>query len=90
MPLRSWKPRQDRSGAALREALFGNAAEAQQRATAALELAKSRDVQFGAALALALAGDSVRAQALVNDLASSSPKIRSCSSITCQPFRLSS
>jgi eukaryotic-like serine/threonine-protein kinase len=62
------------AAAALREALFGNAAEAQQRATAALELARSRDVQFGAALALAFAGDSVRAQALVNDLEKQFPE----------------
>jgi tetratricopeptide (TPR) repeat protein/predicted Ser/Thr protein kinase len=40
--------------AALREALFGNAAAARQRALAALGLSKSRDVEFQAALALAL------------------------------------
>jgi hypothetical protein len=54
--------------AALREALFGNAAEARQRAVAALALSAGRDVQYGAALALALAGDATRAQALVDDL----------------------
>jgi eukaryotic-like serine/threonine-protein kinase len=42
--------------AALREALFGNASEARQRATAALRLSRGRDVQHGAALALAFAG----------------------------------
>src|ERR1700681_3904754 len=41
---------------ALREALFGNAAETRQRAAAALALSVGRDVQYGAALALAVAG----------------------------------
>jgi Flp pilus assembly protein TadD len=54
--------------AALREALFGNAAEVRQRAVAALALSAGRDVQYGAALALALAGDAARAQALADDL----------------------
>jgi eukaryotic-like serine/threonine-protein kinase len=40
--------------AALREALFGNAAEAKQRAAAALALATPRDVEYGIALASAL------------------------------------
>ena len=34
----------------------------------ALELSKARDVEYGAAFALALAGDSSRSQALANDL----------------------
>jgi serine/threonine protein kinase len=55
--------------AALREALFGDAAEARQRGDAALALSTGRDVKFGAALALALAGDGSRAQALEEDLA---------------------
>jgi predicted Ser/Thr protein kinase len=54
--------------AALREALFGNAAEVRQRAMAALALSTGRDVQYGAALALALAGDVARAQAMAEDL----------------------
>jgi serine/threonine protein kinase/Flp pilus assembly protein TadD len=54
--------------AALREALFGNAAEARQRAAAALALSTGRDVQDGAALGLALAGDAARAQVLADDL----------------------
>ena len=40
--------------AALREALFGNAAEAKQCASAALALATPRDVEYGIALASAL------------------------------------
>jgi eukaryotic-like serine/threonine-protein kinase len=54
--------------AALREALFGNAAEVRQRALAALALSTGRDVQYGAALALALASDVARAQAMAEDL----------------------
>jgi tetratricopeptide (TPR) repeat protein len=60
--------------AALREALFGNAAEAQQRAAAALALSTGRDVQYGAALALAMAGDAARAQVLADDLARRFPE----------------
>jgi eukaryotic-like serine/threonine-protein kinase len=56
------------AAAALREALFGNAAEARQRAAAALGLSTGRDVQYGAALALAFSGDASRAQALADDL----------------------
>jgi tetratricopeptide (TPR) repeat protein len=60
--------------AALREALFGNPVEARQRAAAALALSTGRYVQFGAALALALAGDVGRARALVDDLAKRFPE----------------
>jgi tetratricopeptide (TPR) repeat protein len=55
--------------AALREALFGNAAEARQWAAASLALSHGQGVQYGAALALALAGDAARAQAVTDDLA---------------------
>jgi eukaryotic-like serine/threonine-protein kinase len=54
--------------AAVTEALFGNAAQAGQRTTAALALSTGRDVQYGAALALALAGDMSRASVLAEDL----------------------
>ena len=60
--------------AALREALFGNAPEAGQRAAAALALSNGRDVQDGAALGLALAGDAARAQALADDLSKRFPE----------------
>jgi serine/threonine protein kinase/Flp pilus assembly protein TadD len=60
--------------AALREALLGNAAEARQRADAAIALLRARDVNFGAALALALAGDESRAQRLAEDLTKSFPE----------------
>jgi class 3 adenylate cyclase/tetratricopeptide (TPR) repeat protein len=60
--------------AAVREALFGNASDAHGRAKAALGLSVGRDVQFGAALALALAGDAARAQALADDLGKRFPE----------------
>lgn len=47
---------------AVREGLFGNGVEAIQQAEMALELATSRDVQYGAGLALAFAGNSRQAQ----------------------------
>jgi serine/threonine protein kinase/tetratricopeptide (TPR) repeat protein len=60
--------------AALWEAFYGNAAAAKPAAIAALALAKNREVEYGAALALALAGDSSQAQTLTNDLESSFPE----------------
>lgn len=56
------------AAASLREALFGNPAEARQRASAALALSNGRDVQFGAALAIALTGDTSRGQTTADDL----------------------
>jgi eukaryotic-like serine/threonine-protein kinase len=55
------------AGASLREALFGDAAKAREYATSALKLSNNSEVQYGAALSLALVGDS-RAQALADDL----------------------
>src|SRR5260370_37056862 len=52
----------------LREALFGNADEARRRATLVMARSAGRDVQYGAALALAYDGDDGRAQALTDDL----------------------
>ncbi|MGA8436653.1 MAG: winged helix-turn-helix domain-containing protein [Candidatus Sulfotelmatobacter sp.] len=56
------------TGAALREAFFGNTPAARQRASAALKLSKGRDVEYGAAFALALSGDSSRSQKFAEDL----------------------
>jgi tetratricopeptide (TPR) repeat protein len=56
------------AGAALWNASFGNTPEARQRATAALELSKGRDVEYGAAMAFALSGDSSRSESLADDL----------------------
>ena len=47
---------------------YGNAAEAKRTATAALDASRGREVQYAAALALALAGDVARSQQLTNDL----------------------
>ena len=62
------------TAAALREALFGNAAEARQRGDAAFALSTGRDVKFGVALARALAGESARSQMLAEDLAKGFPE----------------
>lgn len=61
------------ASAALVEALFGNAAEARRQASAALALSSARDNQYTATLALAFAGDVVRAQALTDNLAKRFP-----------------
>lgn len=62
------------AAAALREALFGNASDAQKQSAAALELSTGREVQYGAALALAFSGDASRAQALAEDLSKRFPE----------------
>ena len=56
------------SAAAVCEAHFGNGAAAKERARAALELAKGRDVEYAAAFALALSGDPSESQRLAADL----------------------
>ncbi len=59
---------------ALREGFFGYPAEARRNATAALALSKGRDVEYGAALALALAGDLSQSQMLASDLETRFPE----------------
>jgi DNA-binding winged helix-turn-helix (wHTH) protein/tetratricopeptide (TPR) repeat protein len=54
--------------AALWEAFFENSIEAKQAATAALALAGNREVNYGAALALVLSGDSTQVEKLANDM----------------------
>src|SRR6185369_8853837 len=61
---------QDRAGifeasAAVREAFFGNFREAQQLAKAALNISKSRDVEYGAAFALVSSGNNKGSQELM-------------------------
>jgi len=56
------------AGSGIREALFGDRAAAAGAALAALQLSHDREVEYGAALALALSGDSSRAQLLADDL----------------------
>jgi len=50
------------------EAFFGNASQAKRNAAEALKLSTARDVEYGAAFALSLVGESARSQALANDL----------------------
>jgi DNA-binding winged helix-turn-helix (wHTH) protein/tetratricopeptide (TPR) repeat protein len=57
-----------KTGAALWEAFFGDGAEARRSVTAALALSNDRGVEYGAAFALALAGDWPRSQQLADDL----------------------
>jgi serine/threonine protein kinase/Tfp pilus assembly protein PilF len=59
--------------AALREAEFGNRAEAISHAGAALKLTTSESVQIAAALALARSGEITRAQAILTGLLQRSP-----------------
>lgn len=56
------------AGAAVREALFGNKKAAAEWALSALELSHTREVEYGAALAFAMSGDSSHAQALVDEM----------------------
>lgn len=56
------------AGGSVWEGLFGNADAARRSATQALKLSKSRDVEYGAAMALLLAGDFSRAQVIANEL----------------------
>jgi DNA-binding winged helix-turn-helix (wHTH) protein/tetratricopeptide (TPR) repeat protein len=56
------------AGAAVREALFGNASEARTRATAALQISNDREVEYGAGFALASSGNFSQAQTLADDM----------------------
>jgi eukaryotic-like serine/threonine-protein kinase len=60
--------------AAIREALFGYPARTRTAATDTLTLSNARDPQSSAALALALAGDSAKAQSLADDLSNRFPE----------------
>ncbi|HEY2353074.1 MAG TPA: protein kinase [Candidatus Acidoferrum sp.] len=53
---------------ALREVLYGNAAEAREHVSRTLATSNSRDAQYVAALVLALTDDTARAQKLAEDL----------------------
>jgi len=56
------------AGEALREAFFGDVSSARRDARAALEMSKARDVEYGVAVALALAEDTERSEELSSDL----------------------
>jgi tetratricopeptide (TPR) repeat protein len=59
---------QDLAGSAIRESLFGNAAEARTEAAAALRLSKGGVVEYGAGFALGLSGEPAQAEALAADI----------------------
>jgi tetratricopeptide (TPR) repeat protein len=63
-----------KAGESVREAFFGNAAEAKLAAAAALALSDTRDVKWGAALAFALAEDFAKSAALTAVLARQYPE----------------
>ena len=62
------------TGIALREAFFGNASAAKKSAESALKLSKDREVEYGAAFVLALAGDSSHAQMHADNLEKQYPE----------------
>jgi tetratricopeptide (TPR) repeat protein len=62
------------TGPALWEALFGNAPAARLSAMAVVELSKGRDVEYGAAFALALGADLPESQKLAKDLETRFPE----------------
>jgi Flp pilus assembly protein TadD/predicted Ser/Thr protein kinase len=62
------------AAAALREALFGNGAEAKRAATNALKSSNGRDVEFIAGLALAMIGDKEQAGQIADVLKSRFPE----------------
>ena len=62
------------AGAAVRAALFDERAEARRMAAEVQALSSSREVSYGAALALALAGDTARAEGIANNLSRRFPQ----------------
>ncbi len=56
------------SAAAVWKGLYGHASEARANAAAALAVTNGRDVEYASALALGLAGDAARSEALADDL----------------------
>jgi eukaryotic-like serine/threonine-protein kinase len=62
------------AGIAVRDAFLADSPGAKSHALAALKLSSGREVQYGAALSTALAGDAVRAEALAADLAKRFPE----------------
>ena len=62
------------SGKAVWEAFYGETVAAKRDATAAIEMSKGREVEYGAALALALAGDIPRSQSMISDMETRFPE----------------
>lgn len=73
------------AGAGLREALFGYKTEARQRVAAAIKLANSRDLDYGAGLALSIAGDTHGAQALAEQVDKLSDPSDTLTHVICLP-----
>jgi tetratricopeptide (TPR) repeat protein len=65
---------QFQAAAALWEGFVGNTAAARQGALTALGMSHTRDAQYGAALALALSGDSTQSERLATDLEARFPE----------------
>jgi eukaryotic-like serine/threonine-protein kinase len=61
-------------GPALWDALFGNMSAARSEARAGVDLAMDRDVEYGAAFALALSGESAQSRTLAKDLETRFPQ----------------
>jgi eukaryotic-like serine/threonine-protein kinase len=74
-------------GAANTEADYGNSERARQGVAVALSLAPTRDVQAGAAMVLARAGDSVRAEKMTDQLAKQFPQSTIINSIAVPTLR---
>jgi eukaryotic-like serine/threonine-protein kinase len=62
------------AGASLREAFLGDAPQARLRAMSALGRSNNHEIEFGAALALAIIGDAGRAQGFADELEKRSPE----------------
>jgi eukaryotic-like serine/threonine-protein kinase len=62
------------AGASLREAFLGDAPQARLRAMSALGHSNNHEIEFGAALALAITGDAGRAQGFADELERRSPE----------------
>jgi tetratricopeptide (TPR) repeat protein len=62
------------SGTALFQAFLGNTSEARRSAMTALLLSTARDVEYGAAFALAISANRLQSEALTNDLAKRFPE----------------
>ena len=65
---------QDQAGSAIREGLYGNAAEARHESAAALRLSKGGVVEYGSGLALGLSGDVREVEALASDIETRYPE----------------
>jgi eukaryotic-like serine/threonine-protein kinase len=74
-------------GPALWDAFFGNTSAARKRALEAANLSQDRDVEYGAAFALAFAGESERSQLLAKDLDMRFPEDSAVQSLYLPPIR---